>query len=652
MITAAVQVLSVLVITCIRKTRRASAVAHVLLVAGLVAGFANTVFALFDPGYAAATAQLFPFTGNLFRFDPLGLFFLAVIQLVAIPTSVYSYSYFSRYNDTDKPVKSTLIFIIILMLSVQMIVVANHAILFLIFWEIMSITAYLGMIFEKEKKEVQNGSFYYLVISHVAMYLLFVFFLLLHKHTGSWLFSDFHVSPNAGTLFTVLYLLALVAFGIKAGFMPFHFWLPRAHPIAPTVLSAFLSGIIIKLGIFGILRTFQFLSPTPEWIGWLVLVVSMTSAIFGVWYALAQHDIKRLLAYHSVENIGIIGIGIGIGMIGAANNSSHIQYLGFGGALLHTFNHAVFKSLLFMGSGVIYQNLHTREIDLMGGIVHRGRIFMIFFLIGSVAICGIPPLNGFISEFIIFNGFFSTARELRNYYPLLMLILTVGLAFVGGLAVACFSKINAVMFLGTPRSETHDFRITVWDYIPLGMLAALCVGIGAYPRPFINVINNVLAHGFITTGQASSPIGINWLYVSFVVSLLFLGTALLFIVKQLIHARYGKRKAPAWGCGYEAQTPRMQYTASSYADELNGISAAILGYRKQGSISKSIFPEAARFESHAHDFVDHRIIIPGYRRISSFITRFEFMSFTDIRYYIAFILIIIIVYCLMAFLWT
>ena len=436
----AIQLSALIAVALLRSNRAASAAVHLLLLAGLVSGFVSTLSALIFPADQPLSFNIYGVPPDLFRFDALGLYFLAIVQLVAIPTTIYSYSSLKHYIDKGKSVKQLLAVYPILLVATQLTVVSNHSILFLVCWELMSTAAYLGMVFEKEKKDVQTGSFYYLVMNHVVVFILYVFFFLLHRHSGSWLFSDFHVSPDTGSLFILLYVLALIAFGMKAGFMPFHFWLPRAHPIAPAVFSSFLSGIIIKTGIYGILRTFQFLNPTPEWLGWVVLAGSMISAIFGVWYALAQHDIKRLLAYHSVENIGIIGIGIGIGFIGSAYQSLPVQVLGFGGALLHTLNHAIFKSLLFIGSGVIYQNLGTRNIELMGGLARRGRFFAILFLVGSVAISGIPPFNGFISEFIIFNGFFTTARELKNYYPLLMLISTVGLAFVGGLAVACFTK--------------------------------------------------------------------------------------------------------------------------------------------------------------------------------------------------------------------
>ena len=647
-----IQLLSAIIIGFLHDNRKASIVTHFLLTIGLLLGFISSFTPLV---YSNSSTQNFSFFGipnNLFRFDALALYFLCIIQLVAIPITIYSYSYFKHYIEKGKKVRNTLVFYTLLLVSTQLLVTANHSILFLIFWEVMSISAYLGMIFEKEKVEVQNGSFYYFVMNHIVVYLLFIFFFLLHHQTNSWLFSDFHLSPEIGGLFIFAYALSLLAFGMKAGFMPFHFWLPRAHPIAPTVFSAFLSGIIIKTGIYGILRTFQFLNPTPEWLGWLVLAVSMISAIFGVWYALAQHDIKKLLAYHSVENIGIIGIGIGIGFIGSAYHSLPIQVLGFGGALLHTLNHAIFKSLLFIGSGVIYQNLGTRNIELMGGLVHRSKYFVMLFLIGSIAISGIPPLNGFISEFIIYNGFFITARELKNYYPLIMLLSAVGLAFVGGLAVACFTKINSIMFLGSERKEVKHFNVSFYEYLSLGMLALLCVVIGFYPQPFIGIVTKVLNNGFVPINSSAELLNINWSYISLIFGVILFGIVLVYLWKRVIQKKYGRRTADAWGCGYENINPRVQYTASSFADELNEISKSILVYHKNIKPSKKIFPAEARFESHSEDLVDNKFVLKGFRSFSSLISRIEFLSHTDIRYYITFILIILTVYSLIAFLWN
>ncbi|MEI6089683.1 MAG: proton-conducting transporter membrane subunit [bacterium] len=639
-----IQILSIFGIAFFKNDRKASAISHIILIIGIAVGLTFTIQNLMQgvPSFV---------NYNLFRVDALSSYFLLIIQLVSIPTSIYSYSYLKHHIDKGDKVRSNLLFFIVMLISTQLVVIADNAIFFLVCWELMSMSSYLGMIMEKEKKEVQSGSFYYLIACHAIVLFLYVFFLLLHHQTNSWLISDFHISPKTGNLFIILYALSLIGFGTKAGFMPFHVWLPKAHPIAPTVFSAFLSGVIIKMGIYGILRTFQILNPTPEWLGWVVLGVSMISAIFGVWYALAQHDIKKLLAYHSIENIGIIGIGIGIGFIGSAYHSLPVQILGFGGALLHTLNHAIFKSLLFIGSGVIYQNLGTRNIELMGGLIHKSRIFVILFLIGSIAICGIPPLNGFISEFIIYNGFFRTAKELGNYYPIIMLFSAVGLAFVGGLAVACFTKLNSVMFLGSERKKVDHFNVSLYDYLSMGILAAFCIIIGFYPYPFIKIVNSVLGNGFVPFNSYSVLTNINWLMISLIFSGIVLVFALLYLWKHSIQKKYGQRNSDAWGCGYEGLDPRMQYTASSFADELNVISQSVLVYQKQEVMTDRIIPVDQSFESHSKDIIDDKFIIPGLKKLTKMISKIKIFNYSDIRYYVASVLITIIIYCIIAFIW-
>jgi len=633
------------------EEKNLSAVAHALILLSLIPGFASTFAALVWGNLPQQGISFFGLPEELFRFDSLALYFLGVIQLIAIPLTIYSYSYVNHYIEEGRPVKSFLIIYSLVLVSTQLVVIANNAIIFLVCWEMMSITSYLGMVFEREKEEVQKGSFYYLVVSHVIGFLLYIFFFLLHNQSNSWLISDFRLTPDSGSLFIFLYAISFVAFGMKAGFMPFHFWLPRAHPVAPTVFSTFLSGVIIKTGIYGILRTFQILPAPPEWIGWCILIVAMFSAVFGVWYALAQHDIKKLLAYHSVENIGIIGIGIGLGFIGSAYNSIPIQILGFGGALLHTLNHAIFKSLLFMGSGILYQNLGTRNIELMGGVVNKAKYFVLLFLIGSVAISGIPPFNGFISEFIIYNGFFKTAKELQSYYPLLMLISMVVLALVGGLAVACFTKINSIMFLGTARKETKTFHVSVYDYTALTILAGLCIVIGFYPFPFIGIVNRVLSTGFVSGNSSAELFSLNWLMISFVFVSIMAGVITTWFWKKALMKKYGARISDPWGCGYDRLDARMQYTASSFADELNEVSKSVLVYRKKIERPLDIFPSKGSFSSHSYDLVDYKILQRIYGYMVSLFARIEILSHTDIRYYIALILVTITFYSLLAFLW-
>ncbi|MFZ1730043.1 MAG: proton-conducting transporter membrane subunit [Bacteroidota bacterium] len=647
----AIQFLAIVVLAFFRDTRRALAVMHVLLVAGLGVGLAASLSALVNSHGTHAGFIIAGLPANVFRLDPLALFFLCVIQLVSIPTALYSYSYFREAARSGRSVHSMLVIFGVLLISTQLLVIVDHAILFLVFWEIMSIAAYFGIVFEQEKKETRTGGMYYFAVSHLIVFLLYAFFFLMHASTGSWLMSDCLLSADAGSVFYAMYALALIGFGMKAGFMPFHFWLPRAHPVAPAVISAFMSGIIIKTGIYGLLRTYQMLNPVPEFLGWIVLVAGMISAIFGVWYALAQHDIKRLLAYHSVENIGIIGIGIGIGFIGSAYHSLPIQLLGFGGALLHTLNHAIFKSLLFIGSGVIVGNTGTHIIEQMGGIIHRARYFAVLFLIGSVAISGLPPLNGFISEFILYNAFFSAAKDLQHYYPLAMLIVTVGLAFVGGLAVACFTKLNAIVFLGRERLPQRAFIVTPYEYAALGILASLCVIIGVYPSTIVGIVNGVVSSGMLAGERSPALMDIDWLFLSGVTGISALLVLLLLLAKSAVQKKFGSRISDTWACGYAAVTPRMQYTASSFSDALNTIAHVVLRYEKTMHTLTPTQQEATAVSTHSSDLVDTRVLLPGVAFIRATVLRIRLFRTSDVRAYIASVLITIVVYSIVAFLW-
>ncbi|MGI6394971.1 MAG: proton-conducting transporter membrane subunit [bacterium] len=629
----------------IKNQKESLVLTQTVLILGLILSIIPIASSLFT-----TQAELLAVPSGMLRFDGLSKFFLLIIQLTAIPITIYNISYFKSYTDRGISVKNYTVPYILLIVSTQLIVISNHAILFLVFWEAMTVTSYLGITFEKEDKEVQRGSFYYLAASHAMIFILYIAFFLLHKESGSWFFTDFLVEGSSLRA-ALIFILSLTAFGIKAGFIPFHFWLPRAHPIAPTPLSAFLSGVIIKLGIYGIMRTVFFLSSIEEWMGWIVLIVSMVSAIFGVWYALAQHDIKKLLAYCSVENIGVIGLGIGIGLIGAANHSVPIQVLGFGGALLHTLNHAIFKSLLFTGSGVIYKNLKTRNIELMGGIVHHSKAIVILFLIGSVAISGVPPLNGFVSELVLFKGFFVVSNELKSDYSLAMLVSVVGLALVGGLAAACFTKLNSIMLLGAERKKIDSFKVSLLEYFSLGYFAFFSILIGVFPQPLLNVVGKILLGNDAVVG--GSPLfSIKWSYITLISIALIVSVTVLYLLRKIFTKLYGRRRSAAWGCGYTGVTPKMQYTASSFVDELNTIPKALLVYEKQINDHTTVFPVTTEFHSGSSDFIDTKIVLKSFKKFTSFVSKFDYFNVSDVRYYVGFILFTIAVYGVIAYFWS
>jgi hydrogenase-4 component B len=642
----AIQLLSVFALF-IGDKKASSVAAHLLLLMGLLTGFVVSVMMLSGVISFSAAGTLFNNEYLTYRLDSAALFFLCVVQGAAIAITIYSYSYLGYYISAGKNVKNLMLFYILLVVFTQALVTADHAVMFLICWEIMSMSAYLGMLFKKEQKEVQDGSFYYLAMSHFIMYLLFFLFFILHNISGTWLISGFNV-PSGSSWYPIIFITALLAFGMKAGFMPVHFWLPRAHPIAPTTISAFLSGVIIKTGIYGIFRTFQILQPVPEWMGWVLMAVAVISAVFGVWYALAQHDIKTLLAYHSVENIGIIGIGLAIGFLGSAKNAPALVLLGFGGALLHTLNHALFKSLLFLGSGVLDRNLGTKNIELMGGLVHKAPFFAALFLAGSVAISGIPPFNGFVSEFIIFISFFKASAEFGGYYPIYMLICSVALAFVGGLAIACFTKINSIIFLGEERKPVEKFSVSLPEYGSLGILALACLIIGVFPSAFIKTVYKTAYSFNVNFAPSFGLPGIEAGYISLAAFIIFAAVILFSALKVFLERRYGRRKSGAWACGYKGLSPRMQYTASSFADGVNSISSVPLQYFKKVKYSGK---KAVYFESHSSDLVDKKIILSFFASVEKFFSEIKIFDSRDIRVYVLMIVIMASIYGAGALFW-
>jgi hydrogenase-4 component B len=638
-------IVGALIALLVRPLKRALTLYVVALVSGLLLNITFSLIQIFALPTVNPLFSIFPQISLLFRADGLALYFLLVITTAAVPAVIAAHSYLQHYVHKEPAVRAFLVFFSIMFFSTQLLVLANHAIVFLVFWELMALMAYLGMLLEKEKEEVQKGSLIYFVATHIATFFLYIFFFLLHSQSGNWLFTSFHFTVNNGLLFYAVCLFGFLGFGIKAGFMPFHFWLPMAHPIAPTVLSAFLSGVILKTGIYGIFRLIEFCSPLPAWMGIIILAVGLFSAIFGIWNAIAQKDLKRMLAYSSIENIGIIGIGIGLGVLGVSYSIQSLVWLGFGGALFHTFNHAIFKSLLFLGSGVIYQNFHTRDIDRLGGIVHRAPWFAALFLVGSVAICGIPPLNGFMSEFLIYKGFLESASILGKYFPLFMLLMSVGLAFVGGLALAGFTKINGIMFLGTARTHHTTFKVAFTDYLALGILSVLCIIFGVYPQSLLGIISSVIT--FNHWGVVLQPYTMfaQWGVFSLVFLSVLITIGFLLLWKKLT---LQQRVSPAWGCGYALQTPRMQYSSTSFSDEMVNIAGTVLNVHKRIRLPLSLFPNKSLYHTSMHDLVLYKIIKPIISALIWTTDRFKWLQVGKVQVYVTFSIVVLLLYLLLA----
>ena len=398
----------------------------------------------------------------------------------------------------------------------------------------------------------------------------------------------------------------------------------------------------------------MFFPTGPEIFGWTLLAAALISAIGGVWYALAQHEIKRLLAYHSVENVGIIGLGLAMAWLGRCLGAPSLVALGLAGALLHTLNHAIFKALLFFGAGNVYLETHTGEIDKLGGLAKTLPVTGVGFLIGAVSICGLPPFNGFISEFLIYKSFFQGGNLMGGLVPLVLLVSAVGLAFVGGLAVACFTKLYGIVFLGEkrlklPEQPGHE---AVSSYPVLLGLATLCVWIGFAPGVVLSLVAPAISQisGIPTAqlgGELIAPLG----GLTPVFALLLAMTLLILGIKVWTQKRVGVRLLETWGCGYQSVTARMQYTASGFAEELIQLGQPMLGLKLRWKPIAQVLPEPRMFKSHCFDQIEEGLWVRLNRTIGRVLMLLRWIQSGNIRHYVLYIFAALIVYLIIAFVW-
>lgn len=497
--------------------------------------------------------------------------------------------------------------------SVALLPVCRNGVLFLMAWEVMALSCFFLILTEQKEESARRAAYLYLMATHAGTLALFAMFILLAGSGGN--FDYPRVAALQGTTVSAgaVFLLGLFGFGMKAGIMPLHFWLPSAHAAVPSHISAFMSGVMIKMGIYGLVRITSFYTTPPPWWGWVILVLGVISAIMGVVLALAQHDIKRLLAYHSVENIGIICMGLGCALLGQSFHHPSMVALGLAGALLHVVNHGLFKSLLFLGAGSVIHATGTRMIDHYGGLLRSMPYTTFFFLGGAVAICGLPPLNGFVSEWFIYLGLLHSQTE-GALFPLSMAVLAVpALAMTGALALACFVKVFGVTFLGTARQEfqTPPHEAPGAMLLPMSVIFLGCLIIGLTPWTIAPLLQRGIG-SWLGTGAISAPLltalaPVTWISAGAVLLLAFLILAWYW---QSLSPEDGAQRPPTWGCGYIKGTPRMQYTAVSFAEQLVrlfrwGLWTDIASGRVIG-----FFPALSRFADHTPDVVLDRLLYP------------------------------------------
>ena len=574
--------------------------------------------------------------------DPLSAFFLVCIFTVSGLAAVYGIGYLATYVGRRR-LAPALAFFNLLVAAMIGVVIARDGILLIVAWEIMSVASFFLVTFEHDRADVRRAGNLYLIASQLGVVFLFILFALIGRAAGSYDFDRLGACASVPGLANAAFLLALVGFGTKAGFWPLHIWLPDAHPAAPSHVSALMSGVMIKMGIYGLLRTLSFLGPPPEWWGAVLVAVGTVSGVAGVLQALAQHDLKRLLAYHSVENIGIIGLGIGIGLLARSHGMETIAFLGYAGALLHVLNHGLFKGLLFQGAGSVVHATGTRDIDALGGLYRRMPTTALLFLVGSIAICGLPPLNGFVSEWLIYVGAFRGGALEAPGWTVASVVTVLALALIGGLAAACFVKAFGVAFLGQARSpassRAHEAGLSM--RLAMGLGALLCLGIGLWPAGALQLVSPAAAS--LTNGPPGAAGGAGAIAAITRASLVLLGLVGLLALARLALLRHRTVvHASTWGCGYEAPDVRMQYTAASFAQPLLDPFAAVVSTRLEREGPTGYFPARARHTKHVGDMAGELILQPAYYRLLRVFSRVRGLQHGRVQLYLAYILVTLV----------
>ncbi|MBI4902224.1 MAG: hydrogenase 4 subunit B [Acidobacteria bacterium] len=608
-----------------------------------------------DTLYWSFTAGI-PNFAYSFQIDPLAAFFLLALSALAIPISIYSLAR-PHLASTATPFQ---LFYALLLLSITLVFSASNVMTFLLAWEGMVLTAYCMVVSAHEENEVRRGGLLYILMSRGGTGFLFLGFLFLSLGSGSMEFASFHnagmrMEPSFGA---ATFLLLFAGFGIKAGVIPLHIWLPAAHPVAPSNISALMSGILIKTGIYGMARVFfDFYGEPPVWAGMLVLSLGVVSALLGVLYALMEHDLKRLLAFHSIENIGIILIGFGAALLFRSFGQPKLAALALVAGLFHTLNHGVFKALLFLGAGSVLHATHTRNMEEMGGLIRRMPSTALYFLIGAVAISGLPPLNGFVSEWLTYQallaGFGVTETLTRMAFPIAGALL----ALTAALAAACFVKAFGITFLALPRSEhaAEAREVPGTMRAAMAILAVFCAGLGLGATWFLQVFDPITQQAFgvsaspamvlnsglaLAAGPGAGTVSLLGIAV-FLIALLAVPVLLRSVWKPIGRPSHG----PTWDCGLPGLTAANEYTATAFSKPLRMIFSALFRPRREILTEFDVspyYPTAIRFESEIQPAFEKHFYDPLKSGILTMAKRMRGIQAGSVHAYLAYIFVTLI----------
>lgn len=582
--------------------------------------------------------------------DKLSALMLIIIAVASVATVLYSKGYVAGYLErySEAHISMHYTALVTLVVSMMLVVVSSGGFSFLFAWELMTIASFMLILFEADRQEVRRAALNYLVMMHIGFLFLVAGFVMLYNVTGSANFvaiNAYYEHANLLPLFVILF----IGFGMKAGLFPMHIWLPEAHPAAPSHVSAIMSGVMIKTGVYGIIRIMQVEELRADMLFTIGLIVLVSGAVTGLWgviLAAMQNDIKRLLAYSSIENVGVILIGLGIAAVGHAAGSPLVGMCGMCGALLHMVNHSLFKTMLFFSAGNIYSKMHTTAMNQMGGLAKHMPITAILMLFATVAICALPPLNGFVSELLIYIGMFNGVSN--GYEVLYSVTGIIVLSLIGGIVVLAFTKLYSVVFLGSPRSH-HVAESTEVDslrIVAMSIPAAFILIIGLAPqyviRPIAHVaeevtnsVNTIAVEHFAPTLESLSYVSIAFILV----------VTLLFFIKRRAQRNRTIAEGPTWGCGFTAVNTRMQYTGESFSEGLENIGKPLMKNTVDGrAVDKDeIFPLPHRYRIRHKDKVDSllgRWWVQMMHRINEYVMR---LRTGKVNNYITFALLFFVV---------
>jgi hydrogenase-4 component B len=592
--------------------------------------------------------------GNiLIEIDPLSAWFMLIINFTLINGALYGTGYMKAYKKQPNNLTIHWIMFVVFHASMLWVCMLRNGFAFLVAWEIMTLASLILVLFDHDKANTLQAGLNYLVQMHIGVAFLTIAFIWVFVTQQNASFDGIATLMQGNNPYWVI-LFFFLGFGIKAGFVPLHTWLPYAHPAAPSHVSGVMSGVIVKMGIYGIIRIAMMIDQHTLKLGLILVMLSAATTLYGILNASVHRDFKKMLAYCTTENIGIVGMGIGIALIGKGINNNTVLVLGLASALLHTLNHSLYKSLLFFTAGNIYLKTHTRNMELLGGLVRYMPHTAIIFLIGALAIGGMPPFNGFVSKFLIYSGFIETFSNRDISLNALMIMCIAILSMAGGVSLLTFTKAFGTIFLGETRTEFihRPAEVHLLMRAPLYIIIVIMLLIGIFPIVVLKPIFNII--------QAMSPASLLMPYSGIGETLAWVGRAsliligiiaLLLIIRSKAFSKKVVVVTPTWGCGYVAPTPAMQYTGKSFSKSLAKLFGFITIENKKYEELKtiSIFPSPRTYASFYLEFFETRLFDPVIKQFLRFLNYFSFIHNGKIQLYVLYGLIFMVILIVLSF---